>query len=296
MERTVAIVGSTGQMGAALAAVLPHRPGWEVRPLPHGQIEIAEAESIVRALDPVPDVVINTAVWHGPRQEDPVMALRVNALGPRLLAEFCAQRGACLVHLSTDYVFDGEASEPYRETDRAEPRSVYGISKVAGEQLVRAHLPNHLIVRVASLFGPGGSRAKGGRNFVTTMLDLAHQGKPLRVVADQVHSPTYAPDGAAVVAQLLEAGVAGTVHVSNTGSCSWYEFAAKIFELTGMQPDLAPTSLADQPPDPPRPRYSVLGHYALRAAGLPSPRPWQEALREYLTRLGVGPTSPPGDA
>jgi dTDP-4-dehydrorhamnose reductase len=230
--------------------------------------------------------VINTSVWHGPRQEDPVMALRVNALGPRLLAEFCARHGSLLVHASTDYVFDGEASEPYRETDRTEPRSVYGISKVAGEQLVRAHLARHLIVRVSSLYGAGGSRAKGGRNFVTTMLDLARQGRSLRVVSDQISSPTYAPDAAETIAQLLDAGVTGTAHVTNRGWCSWYEFAAKIFELAALTPEMTPTYFADEPQDPPRPRYSVLGHYALQAAGIPSPRPWPEALGEYLTQMG----------
>jgi dTDP-4-dehydrorhamnose reductase len=290
MERSVAIVGATGQLGQPLTWVLQERAGWRVRPLGHDQIEIADRESIERALDPAPEVVINTSVWHGPRQEDPAMALQVNALGPRLLAEFCARHGATLVHLSTDYVFDGEATEPYRETDRTEPRSVYGISKVAGEQLVRTHLARHLIVRVSSLYGAGGSRAKGGRNFVTTMLDLARQGRSLRVVCDQISSPTYAPDAAETIAQLLDAGVTGTVHVSNRGWCSWYELAAKIFELAGLQPEMTPTYFADEPQDPPRPRYSVLGHHALQAAGIPSPRPWPEALKEYLVQLGAVPT------
>jgi dTDP-4-dehydrorhamnose reductase len=272
-------------MGSALAAAFRGRLGWHVRTLDHGDVEIADAPSIAAALEPTPDVVVNATVWHGPRQEDPVMALRVNALGPRLLAEWAAAHGSRLVHLSTDYVFDGDACQPYCESDPTTPRSVYGISKAAGEQLVRTHLPNHLIVRLSSLFGPGGSRAKGGTNFVTTMLALARQGRPLRVVSDQVHSPTYAPDAAQTIVELVERGVAGSVHVTNRGWCSWYEFAAAIFERTDLRPDLAPKLLADEPPVPARPRYSVLGHYALRAAGIPSPRPWVEALEDYLRLL-----------
>lgn len=285
-QRNVAIVTGNSQLGVALVPALGGQVGWQVRSLVHAEIEITDRESIARALDPAPDVLINTTHWHGARQEDPEMALRVNTLGPRLLAEFCAQHGTLLTHFSTDYVFDGEASEPYRETDRTEPRSVYGISKAAGEQLVRASAPRHLIVRVSSLYGIGGSRAKGGTNFVSTMLDLARQGKPLRVVADQIHAPTYAPDAAATVLALLEADVTGTVHVTNSGSCSWYELAAKTFELAGVRADLTPSRLADQP-GPPRPRYSVLGHYALGAAGIPSPRPWEDGLQDYLTQASL---------
>ena len=195
--RTVAVVGATGQLGRVLVEAFAAAPGWTVRSLGHQDVEIADPQSVARALDPLPAVVVNSTLGDWSRQDDADLALRVNALGPRLLAERCAAGGALLVHVSTDFVFDGEASEPYRESDRTEPRTVYGITKLAGEQLVRAALPRHLIVRVAYLFGPGGSRAKRGSNIVTWLLESGRSGRPLTLVADQTFSPTYAPDAAA---------------------------------------------------------------------------------------------------
>ena len=136
--RVVAVVGATGQLGRALVGAFAGRPGWTVRPLGHDEIEVSDPQSVARALDPLPDVVLNSTLGDWSRQDDPRLSLEVNSLGPRLLAERCAAGGALLVHISTDFVFDGEGSVPYAETDRAEPRSVYGITKLAGEQLVRA--------------------------------------------------------------------------------------------------------------------------------------------------------------
>ncbi|HEX2034996.1 MAG TPA: dTDP-4-dehydrorhamnose reductase [Chloroflexota bacterium] len=286
VTRSVAVVGASGQLGRAVVAAFERRPGWQVRPLGHEAIEIADRESIARALDPAPAVVVNSTLGDWSRQEDTEHSLRVNTLGARLLAERCAAMRATLVHVSTAYVFDGEASAPYRESDRAAPRSVYGITKLAGEQLVRAVLPEHLIVRVDVLYGPGGSRAKRGTNFVTDMLDAARSGKPVRVVTDQVSSTTYTPDAAETIVRLVEAGVTGTAHVTNIGWCSRYAFAAKIFELAGLEPQLVPIRLADLPPGPHRPRYTVLAHETLHQAGIAPPRPWPDALHEYLVQTG----------
>ena len=278
-DRTVAIIGATGQLGRALTAALPPL-GWDVRPLGHDDVEIADRASIGRALDPAPSVVINTAFWPGEALEP---AFRVNAFGPRLLAEFCAAQGTLLVHLSTDYVFDGDANEPYHESDPTRPRSIYGLSKATGEQLVRTAAPRHLIVRVSSLLGHGGSRAKQGTNFITSLLERAERGGPVRVVADQLHSPTFAMDAAVAIGELLKHDVFGTVHVSNRGWCSWYELAVKLFQFAGVTVPVAPIRLADLPSDgPPRPRYTVLGHYALHVAGIASPPPWEEGLQSYL--------------
>ena len=258
---------------------------WQVLPLGHEAVEVADRASVAGALEAPYDVVVNATVWHGPAQEDPVMALRVNALGARVVADHAASRGATCVTVSTDYVFDGDATCPYDETVTPAPRSVYGISKATGEALVRASTADHLIVRVASLFDIGGSRAKGGTSFVATMLANARAGKPLRVVNDQVHSPSYAPDAAATTVALLRRGARGIAHVTNSGWCSWFEMAAAVFEEAGIGADLAPSSLKDLPAGgPPRPRYSVLAHGALRRHGVPSPRPWREAVRDYLTR------------
>ncbi|CAA9209788.1 MAG: dTDP-4-dehydrorhamnose reductase [uncultured Chloroflexi bacterium] len=279
----IAVLTANSQLGRALVPELERIPGWRVRPLLRRDLDITDVTPIARLFESPPAVLINTAFW---ATEDPEPALRVNALGPRLLAERCAAAGTLLVQVSTDYVFDGEADRPYRETDPTAPRSVYGISKLAGEHLVRAAAPDHLIVRVSGLYGPGGSRAKGGTNFVSDMIGMARAGKAIRVVTDQLHSPTYAPDAATTIRQLISAGVRGTVHVSNTGACSKYDFAARSFELAGLAPDLHAITLADLPPLPPRPRYTVLAHDALHAAGLPSPRPWQDALADYVRWLG----------
>jgi dTDP-4-dehydrorhamnose reductase len=289
--RSVVVVGATGQLGRALMRTLAGDKRWEARGLGHEDVEITDPASIARALGSAldrtlgtaPAVVINTAFFAA---EDLEPALRVNAAGPRLLAEWCATHDARLVHISTDYVFSGDATEPYRENDRTEPRSVYGISKLAGELLVRAKLPDHLIVRVSSLYDVGGSRQKRNTSFLSTILARARRGETLRVVADQVQSPTYAPDAAATILALLEAGVTGTVHVSNWGWCSWFEFTEAALERSGLRVPLEPIRLADLPPEPPRPRYSVLAHEALRAAGIRSPRPWQEGLAAYLDAAG----------
>jgi dTDP-4-dehydrorhamnose reductase len=280
----VVVIGATGQFGRAMVAACRHA-GWDVLALGHESVEVADAASVAHALEVPYDIVVNATVWHGPAQEDPVMALRVNALGARVVADHATQRGATCVTVSTDYVFDGDATCPYDESATPTPRSVYGISKATGEALVRAATPDHLIVRLASLFDVGGSRAKGGTSFVGTMLANARAGRPLRVVNDQVHSPTYAPDAAATTVSLLRRRARGIAHVTNSGWCSWFEMASAIFAEAGISADLSPSSLKDLPPGgPPRPRYSVLAHGALRRYGMPSPRPWREALRDYLAR------------
>ena len=283
-KRTVSVVGATGQLGRVLVETFRQRKGWQVTPFSHSDVEIAEPASIARALDPAPDFLINTAYW---ADESPAMALRVNALGPRLLAEFCAEHGTTLVHVSTDYVFDGETERPYRETDCPNPLSVYGASKLAGEQFVRSSRARHLIVRVSSLYGSGGSRAKRGSSFVSDMLDMQAAGKPIRVVTDQIHSPTYAGDAAAAIESLIDREVTGLVHLSNSGRCTKYEFAERIFTLTGRRADLTPIRIADLPRDRHWPRFTALDHVALRAAGLPPLRPWEEGLRAHLSREGL---------
>ena len=235
----VAVVGATGQLGRALVGAFAGRPGWTVRSLGHDEIEMADPQSVARALDPLPDVVVNSTLGDWSRQDDPDLALEVNALGPRLLAERCAAGGALLVHVSTDFVFDGEGSVPYAESDRAEPRTVYGITKLAGEQLVRAALDRHLIVRVSYLFGPGGSRAKRGANIVTWLLDWG-RGAALRLVSDQTFSPTYAPDAAGAMLRLVEGAARGTVHVTNSGTCTPLELGQEVYRLAGITTPVAP--------------------------------------------------------
>ena len=190
------------------------------------------------------------------------------------------------MHVSTDFVFDGEGSEPYRETDRAEPRTVYGITKLAGEQLVRAALDRHLIVRVSYLFGPGGSRAKRGTNIVTQLLDCGRSAGPVRLVSDQTFSPTYAPDAAGDGAAPGGSGGEGDgARHQQRGRAPPWSWGRRSTAWRGSAPRSSPFGWPSFPPGRFRPRYTVLAHDGLRRAGVPSPRPWPEAVREYMSTL-----------
>jgi dTDP-4-dehydrorhamnose reductase len=193
--------------------------------------------------------------------------------------------GTRLVHVSTDYVFGADATRttPYVETDTPGPVSNYGLSKLHGEQAALAASTN-LVVRTCGLYGVWGSGGKGG-NFVETMLRVAGQGKPLRVVADQRCTPTYTADLADGIAELIEQGSTGLIHLTNAGDCSWYEFAAAIFRTAGVTADLTPISSAEFGAKAQRPIYSVLGSSRTDVTGVQL-RPWQEALAAYLKERG----------
>jgi dTDP-4-dehydrorhamnose reductase len=188
------------------------------------------------------------------------------------------------VHFSTDYVFglDGARHSPWAEADAPGPVSVYGLSKLAGEYLVRSICPRHVVVRTCGLYGVWGSGGKGG-NFVETMLRVAGQGKPLRVVADQTCTPSYTVDVAGAVASLLTTGRHGLFHATNAGECTWFEFARTIFELAGVRADLTAITSGEFGAAARRPAYSVLAP----SAGAGPLRPWREALAAYLHERGV---------
>jgi dTDP-4-dehydrorhamnose reductase len=277
----ILLIGAGGQLGADLQKALSHEV---VIPLTHSEIEVTDSTSIRRAFEQnSPEVVINTAAFHrvDDCETDADRAFRVNALAVHALAIACKEFGAALVHFSTDYVFGGEKTEPYVETDCPHPLSVYGASKLAGEQLLAATLEQHFLVRTCGLYGMGGSRSKGG-NFVETMLRLASQGKPIRVVDDQVVTPTYTADLAHKVSQLIQTEAYGLHHITNNGSCSWFEFAQAIFEVAGIEANLQPISSADFAAPARRPAYSVLHNARLEAMGLGEMPAWRKSLARYL--------------
>jgi dTDP-4-dehydrorhamnose reductase len=215
-------------------------------------------------------------------------AFAVNALGARNVAVVAQEIGARLVHMSTDYVFGGEAEPrtiPYTEFETPVPLSIYGKSKLAGENLVRHFCLRHFIVRSSALFGVAGSSGKGG-NFVETMLRLARERHELKVVSDQVLSPTYTPDLARKIVQLMTTEYYGIFHITNRGACSWYEFAREILKLAGIKTPVVPVTSDQYPQKARRPRYSVLDNYHLRLLGMDDMRPWQEALKDYLAARG----------
>lgn len=283
----VMVIGAGGQLGGDLGRLLPPE---DCIPLAHAEIEICDPESVRQAFERhQPNVVINTAAFH--RVDDCESqgdrAFQTNALAVRGLAQACRARGAVLVHFSTDYVFDGAQTEPYVETDRPGPLSVYAASKLAGEHLVAATHPKHFVIRTCGLFGLGGSRSKGGGgNFVETMLRAAAQGKHLRVVSDQIVTPTATADLARKVIELIQTESYGLYHITAQGSCSWYEFARTIFELSSIRADLEPVTAEAFGAPARRPAYSVLRNRNLEMLGLDDMPPWQAGLRRYLVERG----------
>ena len=277
------VIGAGGQLGGDLQRALPAS---DCIPLTHTEIEITDPESVREAFDRHrPDVVINTAAFH--RVDDcetqGERAFQTNALAVRGLAQACRAREAVFVHFSTDYVFDGGQSEPYVESDRPGPLSVYAASKLAGEYLAAVAHPKHFVIRTCGLFGLGGSRSKGGGgNFVETMLRAAAQRKSLRVVIDQVVTPTATADLARKVLQLVNTDAYGLYHITAQGSCSWYEFARTILEVSGVQADLTPVTAEAFGAPARRPPYSVLRNRHLELLGLDDLPPWEDGLRRYL--------------
>jgi dTDP-4-dehydrorhamnose reductase len=276
-----AVTGAAGQLGRALVSLLGPRTAWAGG---RDEMDIRDPASVARVLDRIhPDVVINAAAFNDVdgAEADPGPVMAVNAIGAGHLARECGARGALLVHVSTDYVFDGTKREPYREEDCPRPLGVYGVSKLAGCQLVAAARGEHLIVRTSGLFGAGGNRVKGG-SFVERIVARARGGQRLRVVADQVFSPTYAPDLASALVTLVEGGGRGLLHVTNSGSCSWHELAVAALEIADVNAAVEAIRTEDLDASARRPPYSVLSNERAVALGLPPLRPWRDALAEFL--------------
>ncbi|RJP23544.1 MAG: dTDP-4-dehydrorhamnose reductase [Candidatus Abyssobacteria bacterium SURF_5] len=276
------LIGADGQLGSDLKKVYPPD---ELIPLNRPDLDICDYAAVDDILaEHQPHIVINTAAYHrvDECEQYPDRALQVNALAIRNLSLACSKVGAVLVHFSTDYVFDGESDRPYTEQDAPRPLSAYAISKVAGEFFIRSLFDKYFLIRVCGLFGIAGSRGKG-TNFIETMLKLAREGKKIKVVDDQVLTPTYTRALAPRIKALIETGRFGLYHMTCEGRCSWYEFARAVFDLAGVNADLAPTA-SDQYYTPARrPRFSVLENEKLKRLPSIPPMPhWKDALADYL--------------
>jgi dTDP-4-dehydrorhamnose reductase len=277
-----AVIGAAGQLGRDICARLAD----DAVPLTRAQADLTQPDRLRAALSEIrADIVINCAAYNfvDKAETEPEAAFTVNAWGVRSLALICRELRCVLAHISTDYVFglDRNRRCPYDEADAPGPVSVYGLSKLAGEYVARSICPKHFVVRTCGLYGVWGSGGKG-TNFVETMLRRAAEGKPLRVVADQVCTPSSTSDVAAALAELLPTGQFGLYHITNAGSCSWYELARTIFKLAGVSADLTATTSQDFGAPAARPGYSVLNTDKFAALQLPRPRPWEEALAMYL--------------
>jgi len=281
----VLVIGANGQLGSDIVKVFSSE---NVIPLTHKDVEISEGASVKNALEAYkPDLVINTAAYHriSDCEKNALKSFGINSIGTKNLAIACRENKAILVHISTDYVFDGEKKEPYIESDSPRPLNVYGISKLAGEYYIKYLCPKYFIVRTSGLYGSVKCRAKGG-NFIDLMLNLAKKQDEIEVVNDEVLTPTYTLDLARKIRDLIQTDYFGLYHITNNGSCSWYEFAEKIFEFYNLKVNLKAVSAERFASEIKRPRYSVLRNYALEKMGMDDMRKWDEALEVFLSRRG----------
>jgi len=283
--RRVALIGADGQLGTDLLKALPAE---SVTPLYYPDVDVTRFDSIRTRLAAIgPEVVINTAAYHrvDECEDNPEQALAVNALAVRNLALICRDLDAGLVHFSTDYVFDGLKRRPYVEEDAPRPLMVYGVSKLAGEFLVRNALERHFLIRTCGLYGEAGCLEKGG-HFVDMILRREAQGLPLKVVSDQRVTPTSTVELARAVVELIHTEHYGLYHMTNEGECSWYEFARAAFDLIGKNPVLEAVDSSAYGAKARRPLYSVLENKNAKALGLAPFSHWRTALRDYLLRKG----------
>ena len=286
MTRLV-IFGSGGQLGVELKAEFIRR-GHDVKGLERADVDITDrhrVEQCIADLDPA--VIVNAAAYNqvDVAEKDPEAAFQVNALAVRNLALAARQVDARFVHFSTDYVFDGMAGRAYTETDKPRPLGAYAVSKYAGELYAEAYLESPLILRTSGVFGPAGVRTNRG-NFVELMLRLAQSPNPIRVVEDHVASPTYAPALASRTADLLERNASGVFHAGGGTPVSWYDFAARIFDIAGLNPQLRRTNEREYRTPARRPRYSALANVRMEQAGVAPMPSLDDAIRDYLQKTG----------
>ncbi|WP_240414727.1 dTDP-4-dehydrorhamnose reductase [Paenibacillus periandrae] len=275
----VLVTGANGQLGMDVVALF--KEGHEVIGVGRNELDITDLDQCIDVIGKhQPDVIIHcaahTAVDLAESEED--AAYQVNAYGTRNLAVAAERIGSKICYISTDYVFDGTSTNPYKEYDNTNPTSVYGKSKRAGEGLVQALSSKFFIVRTSWVYGLHGN------NFVKTMLKLAVGREQLKVVHDQIGSPTFTEDLAEFLLRLVATEKYGIYHASNSGICSWYDFAKAIFEENNVSITVTPCTTEEFPRPAPRPKYSVMDHMSIRTNGFADLRPWQDGLRDFLKK------------
>ena len=283
----ILLLGAQGQLGTELVRT---NPGYTVLSHTRSDVDVTDAGALdhfVRAA--APDVVLNTVAFNQTElcENEPVNALAINTLAPRALAGICLEARAKLLHLSTDFVFDGIKGSPYVESDAPNPLNLYSFSKYGGERFVLAASDRNIVCRTAGLYGAAGSRAKGG-NFVQAILSRAKKGEPLRVVNDIFHSPTYARDLAEKIWELVGLkNASGIFHLTNGGGCSWFQFAQALLDISGLTSTLTPISSSQWPGKMRRSPDTRLVSERLASLGLTPLRPWRAALTAYLKETSV---------
>ena len=281
----VFLIGVDGQLGTDIEQCFTAR-GIEVQGLIGlKEIDICNYDgSLDKIRNSRPDLVINTAAFHNVDlcEDELEMAFKVNVGGVKNIADICKKMDIPLMHFSTDYVFDGRKTTPYVEDDCPGPSSIYAISRLGGERVVQYMLDKYYLIRLSGLYGHAGCTGKGNLNFIETMLKLVESKKEIRVVDDQVLTPTSTIDVAERLSELIMTGKYGLYHMTNTGSCSWFEFACEIFKLMDINIDVVPVSSEEFGAKAIRPRYSVLDNANLKDIGISDLKHWKIALKNYL--------------
>lgn len=276
----VLIIGAEGMLGHDLVDVLGVEN--EISTTTIYTLDITDIDKTVKTVNKInPDIVVHAAAFtdvNGSESKQDA-AYAVNVLGTRNVAVACKEAGSALVYICTDYVFDGKKGSSYREYDQPNPLSVYGRTKYLGEVYIRDILNKFYIVRTSWLYGFHGP------NFVTTMLNLAKTNDSISVVDDQIGSPTYTLDLAHAIAELIKKPIYGIYHITNSDSCSWYEYAKLIFDLAEIQIDVKPVTTEEYPQPAPRPKYSVLDNYNWKMEGFKEIRNYRDALKDYMKLL-----------
>ncbi len=288
----VVVIGASGQLGSDLMKAFEAEAPIGVD---HRMVDIEAPAAVAKMLQHYePDLVINTAAYHNVEacETYPERAFAVNALSVDRLALQCASAGSAFAHISTDYVFDGNAAVPYAESVVPNPINAYGISKVAGELLVKRGLERYFIFRTSGLYGIRGSSSKG-YTFIERILAQAAEGRELRVVTDITFSPSYTRHVADAIRAIVASGAYGTYHVTNAGACTWHAFAVEILDQAGITADVAETVSSAFPSLARRPAYSALQAAGMERLGLPALPPWKDGIRAYLAerRLSGAPRS-----
>ena len=287
--KTIALIGANGQLACDILRVFNKR-AWRIYPFFHKDIEIKDSKSVARCLSKRKvDIVINTAAYHNIDrcEENPHEAFAVNAVGVHNLSAWCQQHNSTLVHFSTDYVFGLSVLRrtPYQEENPVGPLNVYGTSKAAGESFVQAIVTKHFLIRTSGLFGITGSSVKG-ENFIDTIIHQAQKKQRMRIVSDQILSPTYTKNLAENLEVLLQTNQFGLYHMVSHGQCSWYELAKTVLSYMKLTTFIAPISTKMRTSTTPRPLYSALSTKKLHRLGIDRMNTWQDNVKLYLKEKG----------
>ena len=278
----IVVIGANGQLGSELCEQFSEKH--QVLGLTHSDVEITNLDNVKKVLGNIkPDVVINTAAYHNLPQceQNPDISFNVNAIGALNLAKVSTDTGSVLVHYSTDYVFDGIKKEPYLENDMTNPLNIYAMTKLNGEILIKNYCTRYFIIRISGLYGKTICRAKGN-NFITTMQKAAKEREVVKVVNDEILTPTSVFEIAKNTRHLIETEGFGLYHMTCEGHCSWFEFAGVIFKELRMTTPLISCTSDEFPSEIKRPAYSVLENHKLKSVNLNHMAHWKDALIKYL--------------